>query len=78
MLVYEDGPYAIFDRFRRRVGVPDGGEIRGLIPELLICVWCTSVWTAVLFWLAWEIHWMIPGLFAAAAIAIAMERVARP
>lgn len=78
-LVYEDGPGGIFERFRVLMGIPsDGGEIHGFFPLLLSCIWCTSVWAAFLMGALWYVHWTIPGFFAACAVAIAMERVARP
>lgn len=79
LLVIEDGPFDIFDRLRRAAGVPDGvGEIEGLLPGILTCVWCASVWTASAMWLAWHVHPAIPGVVAAWAIAVVAERQARP
>ena len=50
LLVHEDGPFAIFRRFREEL------ERRGseLFWALLQCVWCTSVWVGtglILFWM---------------------------
>lgn len=79
MLVYEDGPWAIFERFRTLVGIPpEGGRIEGFLPALLSCVWCTSVWLAPLMWSLWYVHWAIPALLATSAVAIALERYVRP
>jgi hypothetical protein len=79
MLSYEDGPFDVFARLRRAAGIPDGlGEISGFLPLLLSCPWCTSVWTGTAMWLAWELHPALPGLVAAWAVAIMVERWNRP
>ena len=38
LLVYEDGPFGVFDRLRDAL----------LFRRLLGCFWCTSVWTAAI------------------------------
>lgn len=79
MLSYEAGPWDVFERLRRAAGIPDGpGEIVGFLPLLLSCIWCLSVWMATAMWLAWEVHPAIPALVAAWAVAILVERQARP
>ncbi len=75
MLVYEDGPWGIFATMRRRAGIPpEGGRIDGLFATLLSCLWCTSVWCALALWALWYVHWAIPGVLAAAAVAIWWEQ----
>lgn len=74
MLVMEDGPFSIFRRVRLRAGLERPGEVSGFWGLLLVCVWCTSVWMAILFWALWYVHWAIPGIFAAAATAIVVDR----
>jgi len=78
LLVYEDGPFHVFERIRNAVGIPaDGGPIEGFLPLLLSCIWCTSVWTAAAMWGLWYVHWAIPGAIAAMAVAPVVERFAR-
>lgn len=59
MLVNEEGPGAIFLKLRERVGIKIDGPIitvpDRLLPGILSCVWCCSVWVAA-FWL---ILWML-------------------
>lgn len=90
LFVGEEGPWGIFRRLRllagaeidlalepadplvARINVP--GE--GFLAQLLSCVWCLSVWTSLLFWGLWEVHWAIPGAVAAMAIAVLAQGVA--
>jgi len=71
MLVHEDGPWAIFARLRYRVGLHsvavrgEDGRLRvsrvasNTLAEGLTCVWCVSVWTAIVLgmrdwrWVRW-------------------------
>lgn len=57
MLVKEQGPFNVFGRLRRRIGIEQivvngaqGAEIAWVaantVAEALMCVWCTSVWCA--------------------------------
>lgn len=80
LLVYEDGPFRIFERFRTLIGIdPNGGVISsGFLPQLFTCIYCTSVWVAVLMWLLWLVAWWIPGVLAAAAVALVTERITKP
>jgi hypothetical protein len=59
LFVKEQGPFDIFARLRRRVGIQQvvvngahGPDIAwmaaGSLAEGLMCVWCTSVWCAAL------------------------------
>jgi hypothetical protein len=73
-LMHEDGPGSLMARLRHGLGVPISGEVRGLLPTLLTCPWCLTVWTAVLMWGLWHVHWVIPGFIAAAGVAAAAER----
>lgn len=59
LLVQEEGPFRVFERMREAVGIDDesGTVLPGLLPGLLSCVWCASVWTAggafaIAHWLA--------------------------
>jgi Protein of unknown function (DUF1360) len=78
LLVHEDGPGHVFARLRRFAGVPDAGEIEGVLPELFSCVWCMSVWTALAMFALWHVWRPEPVMvIAASAGAIAIERWAR-
>lgn len=70
LFVHESGPGAIFARIRRLAGVPDEGEVTGLLPSLLSCVWCASVWTALGMWAAWEL-WRPELVIIIAAMSVA-------
>lgn len=78
MLSYEVGPWRVFERLRDRY-TPFAGEEPGFMAQLLACIWCTSVWTTALMAVLWAIGVaFIPALFAAMAVAIMVERWARP
>lgn len=65
----------MFERLRRWAGVPEGvGEIVGLLPGILTCVWCASVWTCTAMWIAWHVSPGIPAVIAAWGVAIVVER----
>lgn len=74
LFAFEDGPWHILEQIRRRVfGVPDSGELTGQLSILITCVWCSTVWFAVAFRVAWELTPWIPGAFAAMAVAVMCE-----
>jgi len=74
MLVHEEGPFRVFVKLRSLFGIihdDDGTPIAWPDNCLLGCVWCLSVWVAVVFIL-------LPGIsyiFAASAIACFIERL---
>lgn len=83
LLVIEDGPFDIFARFRRFIGVRyrENNTAYGtnVIAQLFTCVWCLSIWVG--FGLAWasgysvNIHsYFLVGL-ALSAMAIAWNRI---
>ena len=73
-LVDEDGPYHVFAHIRQAAGVPEAGEIKGLLPNILTCLWCTSVWTSVAMVVAWELlHPLIVVASAAAGAAVLID-----
>lgn len=79
LLVYERGPYAIFLRFRERLGYQhnEDGEPEvwpGGWREVFSCVWCLSIWTAPLMWGLWELEELIVVVWAAAATVIIVEK----
>ena len=88
MLVEEAGPWAVFARLRRRVGllplpvnhhgVAIGRVATTPLAELFACVWCMSLWTAaglaVLLWLAPALR-PVAVVLALSALAILMQEV---
>jgi hypothetical protein len=46
LLVNEDGPFYMFHRLRQWMGVYEAGEMRQTA-LLFSCVWCMSVWVAL-------------------------------
>lgn len=79
MLVGEDGPFWIFRRLREATGIThdEDGHIlmvpERTLPTLLSCVWCTSVWVAAGFTLAW---YFIPGPVIALSTALGLSTLA--
>lgn len=75
LLVYDDGPLGLLGRLRLRLGVPVEGEVLGLLPTLLSCVYCLSFWTvlACLGVYALEPWAVVP--FAAWGLATAVQRL---
>jgi len=57
MLMYESGPYDIFERMRQVVGIKEGyienrTGIKLQIQRILLCYYCTSIYMAVITYLA--------------------------
>lgn len=56
-LVLEDGPWGIFVKFRRWVGVEvdiNGNQVgMNAFAEMIACIWCTSVWVGLIAFIAW-------------------------
>jgi hypothetical protein len=77
LLVSEDGPWQVFARIRKAAGVPDAGEVRGLLPEILSCTWCCSIWTSAAMLALWSFAPWLVAVFAAAAVALVAESAAR-
>jgi hypothetical protein len=51
LLVYDYGPFHVFERIRAFVGIvelPMGVEYRGQVAELFGCHWCMSIWWAAI------------------------------
>lgn len=69
LLVNESGPSDIFGKIRRRLGVPEQGEVKGFFPSLLSCIWCLSTWIAPLFWVIWT-YWAPEPVMIIAAMTV--------
>lgn len=76
MLSYEDGPFDVFARLRRAVGISDepGAIIEGFLPLLFSCVWCIGWWCALLFVVLSLFAPFVTHVFAAAAVVVMVER----
>lgn len=77
LLTHEMGPFDVFERLRTWVGVRPAPEYqRTQLAKLFSCMWCATPWVAVIMWALWWLHPLIPGVLAAAAVAILAERAA--
>lgn len=84
MIVREDGPGNIFFHLREWAGITHDGDRHVLtvpdrfLPNLLSCVWCTSVWVAsgwVFLWLLLpKVAIILAAVFALSAMAITLDR----
>jgi len=75
LLVQEEGPFKMFARFRRFVGVRyvSGSPVpygTNVIAELISCIWCCSVWVGAGLSLAYIIE---PELTVLAALPFALS-----
>jgi len=69
-LVHESGPWGLLAKLRRYTGIVHDDSDRPLaVPDgnVLGCVWCCSIWTAIALLVVPEIVCMV---FAVSAIAI--------
>ena len=73
LLVNEDVPWQIFGRFRSLAGVryDENSEriVTGFWSELIICIWCTSVWVGLILMTLWGL-WPQPTLWIAVPLAL--------
>lgn len=75
MLSVEDGPQDIFKRLRSRLGVPDEGWVSDdLVPQLLTCVYCLSVYVVAFLGLLWLVAPWAVMLIAASSITILVHK----
>lgn len=83
LLVVEEGPFDILGKFRSFIGIrydelskPYGTNV---IAEAFTCVWCASMWIAILFSIAYYIsaHFavMLSLPFAVSTVVIIVERI---
>lgn len=74
LLVMENGPWGAFERLRTLVGIKPG-PIEGFLPELLSCMFCTTVWATVFFYGVWQLSPTVVMVCAAMSIALLAERL---
>jgi hypothetical protein len=59
LLVHEEGPLQIFERLRSWMGVKYNARSERYatnpVAEAFLCVWCISVWVAVILAIAWAV-----------------------
>jgi len=85
LLVDEKGPFDIFIRLRKLVGIEhDQDGIPTLIPDgffpgILSCVWCCSVWASwfwIVFWnISPEASILCGEIFGLSAIAVIVNKI---
>lgn len=77
-LVEEDGPFAIFAKFREFARPKQELNPGGLKLELFLalqCIWCTSVWMTFLATGLWFIEPWIVRVIAAMSVAILITKL---
>lgn len=83
LLVDEPGPFRIFIRIRSLVGITHDADDNvavipdGFLPELLSCVWCTSIWVGlsctILYRIMPQVSFYLALPFALSAVAIKLH-----
>ena len=78
LVVYEDGPFHVFSKFREWIGLEeDGSHPDKFLPSLISCAMCFSVWVG-LTWLGYLLAPVIAislsGIFALSAVACIIDR----
>lgn len=80
MLIYEDGPFDIFERVRR-LGLPisvNPNSVKYFIYRLFSCVYCMSVWVSIglcALVLGIDAWYDVVVIFAMSALAIFYEEI---
>ena len=73
LLAHESGPFDMFAKLRSIVGVEVDGLGRngtGVLSNLIICVWCTSVWLGLF---AALLYYFLPVATVAVALVFAIS-----
>lgn len=76
LLLFEDGPWFLFERFRKFIGIKEG-PVEGFFPNLFTCVYCLSIWTSLGAFLVYLIFPEATIVIAAAAVVIIVDKLAR-
>lgn len=81
LFVYDRGPFRIFEKTRETAGVQylgRDGWPRTFFGQLLSCVWCFSIWAAVVVWIIDKtpIKWILE-LLAFSGGAVLFDEVRR-
>lgn len=78
LLVDESGPFRIFIRIREKVGITHDMDDNvaiipdGFMPELLSCIWCTSLWVGLI----WTLMYLLCNYLLYLALPFALSAVA--
>lgn len=75
LLLFEDGPSEILEKFRKFIGIKPG-LVTGFLPTLFSCMYCLSIWAAALSYLIYVILPEAAIILAAAAVVIIIDRAA--
>lgn len=77
LMLNEDGPFDIFIRLRKFIEPPPGEltSIQVQILKIFNCIWCATVWTALLLFLVWLITPWPVVILAGMTIAVLVEEV---
>lgn len=75
LFLYEDGPWEIFAKFRKLVGIKPG-RVEGFFPTLFSCIYCLGFWTALGAFLLFRIFPDAAIVIAAAAVVILVDKAA--
>lgn len=83
LLVDEDGPGDILVKFRWLIGIrekvtAEGSrvlETHGIIARLFLCVWCLSVWIALIFALVYAPDMWLTATFTLSGGALVVHKV---
>lgn len=83
LIVREEGPWDIFERFRFFLGVRYDAESERysdrMLGKLVTCVWCTSIWVSVLLFVPFSLFpnltMLIVSPLALSALTILIERL---
>lgn len=84
MIVREDGPGYVFRGLREMAGIThdeSGGVVMipdGFLPQLLSCVYCSSIWVGFIWMIFWTLAPVIAirfaALFALSTLAVVFDR----
>jgi hypothetical protein len=79
LLTSEGGPFEVFERWRRFVGVPAPGEAiegrLGFLATLFTCLYCMTAWTAAAMWAINEIEPRVALVLAGWGLALGLGLV---
>lgn len=76
LFLFEEGPFSVFEKIRRLVGVKPG-PIEGFLPTLFTCIYCFSLWAALGAYLIWLVEPMIIIPIAVASTVLIVDKLVR-
>lgn len=76
LMLYEDGPFSVFRRFRHLVRADRPGELK-FVAALFNCIWCLSLWvgatSATMTALYFNEWYFVLMMFSSSAIAVWLD-----